>query len=194
MLGWSQMGIAFSLAWAAYMLSVSLPYWPINPSLAIEPWFNYQLDIVRCLWVVLPGAILWGASFPLALASIAEDGQDPGRLVGGVYAANTVGAILGSLGTGLVMVVWFDSQFTQKMLIVVSTVSALIMLAPVVAGETRNNRLQWVGTVVLVVATFIGGLMARGVAPVSDLLIAYGRYSATWIGLSDIIYTGEDRD
>ena len=65
---------------------------------------------------MLPGALFWGASFPLALASVAEDGQDPGRLVGGVYAANTVGAILGSLGTGLIMVVLFDSEFTQKML------------------------------------------------------------------------------
>ena len=50
------------------------------------------------MWVVLPGAILWGASFPLALAALASRGQDPARLVGGVYAANTVGAIVGSLG------------------------------------------------------------------------------------------------
>ncbi len=67
-------------------------------SLDRSPWFNFQLDLVRCFWVVLPGAILWGASFPLALASVAEPGQDPARLVGGVYAANTVGAIVGSLG------------------------------------------------------------------------------------------------
>ena len=31
----------------------------------------------------------------LALASLARKGQDPARLVGGVYAANTVGAIAG---------------------------------------------------------------------------------------------------
>ena len=49
----------------------SLPYWPINPSISTDPWFNFQLDLVRCLWAVLPGAILWGASFPLALASVA---------------------------------------------------------------------------------------------------------------------------
>ena len=30
---------------------------------------RFQLDLVRCFWVVLPGAILWGASFPLALAA-----------------------------------------------------------------------------------------------------------------------------
>ena len=33
------------------------------------PWFTLQLDLVRCMWVMLPGAMLWGASFPLALAA-----------------------------------------------------------------------------------------------------------------------------
>ena len=37
------------------------------------PWFTLQLDLVRCFWVVLPGAMLWGASFPLALAAVAID-------------------------------------------------------------------------------------------------------------------------
>src|SRR5262245_15563874 len=109
-LGWCQMLICGALGWAAYMLTDSLPYWPINPSISNNPFFNFQLDMVRCLWVVLPGAILWGASFPLALAAVAAPGQDPGRLVGGVYAANTVGAIVGSLGTGLVLVVWTGTQ------------------------------------------------------------------------------------
>ena len=66
--------------------------------------------MVRCAWVVLPGAILWGASFPLALAAVAGRGQDPARLVGGVYAANTVGAIFGSVVTGLMLVVWIGTQ------------------------------------------------------------------------------------
>jgi spermidine synthase len=191
LLGWCQMLLAFALAWAAYMLSNSLPFWPINPALATEPVFNFQLDIVRCMWVVLPGAILWGASFPLALAAVAEGGQDPGRLVGGVYAANTVGAIVGSVATALLFVTWIGTQEAQMMLIVVSAIGALMMLAPVVAGETGQSRLQWVGTVVLVSATFAAGLAARGVPPVSDLLVAYGRYAVTWIGLSDIIYVGE---
>ena len=64
--------------WAAYVLTESLPYWPINPSIATTPWFTFQLDLVRCLWVVLPGAILWGASFPLALAAVATTEQDRG--------------------------------------------------------------------------------------------------------------------
>ena len=73
-----QMLLCGAIAWAAYMLTQSLPYWPINPSISTSPWFNFQLDLVRCLWAMLPAAILWGASFPLALASVADGGQDPG--------------------------------------------------------------------------------------------------------------------
>src|SRR3954463_11643206 len=95
--GWCQMLLCAAFAWTAFMLTQSLPFWPVNPAISTDPWFNFQLDFVRCLWAVLPGAILWGASFPLALAAVAFPGQDPARLVGGVYAANTVGAIVGSL-------------------------------------------------------------------------------------------------
>src|SRR6266511_3927953 len=87
-LGGCQILLAAAIAWTAYRLAKSLPYWPINPSLSRRPWFNFQLDLARCCWAVLPPTILWGASFPLALAAVAKRGQDSGRWVGGVYAAN----------------------------------------------------------------------------------------------------------
>lgn len=113
-LGWCQMLLCGAIAWAAYLVAVWLPYVP-NAAIA-DPWARFQLDMLRCLAVVLPGAILWGASFPLALATVASPGQDPGRLVGGVYAANTVGAIAGSLGASLIMVGHLGSQHTQQVL------------------------------------------------------------------------------
>ncbi|HUF47931.1 MAG TPA: fused MFS/spermidine synthase [Vicinamibacterales bacterium] len=190
-LGWVQMALAGALFWAAYMLTESLPFWPINPSISSDPWFNFQLDMVRALWVVLPGAILWGLSFPLALAAVAAPGQDPGRLVGGVYAANTVGAIVGALGTGLVLVQTVGSQSAQMALIVISALTALMLLAPSVAGESRSKRAPWAGMIMLLAATAAAGLMVRNVPPVPGLLVAYGRYAATWVGLSNIIYVGE---
>src|SRR5438128_4862874 len=113
------------------MLMQSLPNWPIDPSLTGDPWVNMQLDLVRSLWAVLPAAILWGASFPLALASLASRGQDPARLVGGVYAANTVGAIVGSLGASLLLVAWLGSQQSQQLLIIISATAGVFALMPV---------------------------------------------------------------
>lgn len=192
--GWFQMAICLAIAWAAVMLSDSLPYWPINPSITQSSiWYNYQLDIVRCLWVVLPGAILWGASFPLALASVAKPGQDMGRLVGGVYAANTVGAIIGSIGASLIITQWIGSQAGQQLLIVLSAISGLMILAPIAAGETATagGRMRRTMVGALVIAMIAAGLLVRRVPEVPGLLAAYGRYAATWVGLTDIIYVGE---
>src|SRR5262245_41731869 len=127
-LGWCQLGVCAAMAWAAFQLTESLPYWPINPSMVTTPWFTLQLDLVRCFWVVLPGAILWGASFPLALAGVATTDQDAARLSGGVYAANTVGANVGSLVASFVLVPWIGSSHAQQVLIIVSALSALLML------------------------------------------------------------------
>jgi len=186
--GWCQMALCVAIAWAAVMLSDSLPFWPINPSISTNIWYNFQLDMVRCLWVVLPGAILWGASFPLALAAVARPGQDPGRLVGGVYAANTVGAIVGSLGASLVITQFIGSQAGQQALIVISALAGLMMLAPLASTQVGW---RWGVVTALVASTGLAGWLVNRVPEVPGLLVAYGRYAATWVGLTDIIYVDE---
>ena len=186
-LGWCQVLLCAALAWAAYQLTESLPYWPINPSIATTPWLTLQLDLVRCFWVVLPGAILWGASFPLALAAAATSEHDAARLAGSVYAANTLGAIVGSLVTSLVLVPWIGSSRTEQVFIIVSALSALVMLKPSFATMKWNLA----GTVALAGAMVTAGLLARSVHDLPGLLVAYGRYAATRIGQANVIYVGE---
>jgi spermidine synthase len=187
-LGWAQLGLCASIAWAAYATTESMPYWPINPSISTSPSFTFQLDLLRAIWVMLPGAMLWGASFPLALAGIAAPGQDSARLVGSVYAANTVGAIVGALITALGLVGTVGSQLTQQVLIGVSAMSGLLMLMPP-AGEKRP--LVSSTPVVVVGIALVAGLLARSVPPLPGLLVAYGRYAATWVGMNEIVYVGE---
>jgi len=103
-LGLCQFLAAAGVGWTAYMLADSIPYWPVNPILSSSPWFTFQVDLVRSLWAVLPATLMWGASFPLALAALAAPGEDPGRLAGETYAANTVGAILGALAFSIVII------------------------------------------------------------------------------------------
>jgi len=181
-LAWCQIGVCVAMAWTFWVLTQSFPYWPINPSIAPNPWFQFQLDLVRCLFAVLPGAVLWGASFPLALAALArsERERDPARLVGGVYAANTLGAILGSLTAALLLIVWIGSQHSQQLLIVVAGVSGLLLLT--------EARASLVG---VAAAAAIAALFAATVPTIPGLLVAYGRFSATQIGQSEVIYMGE---
>jgi spermidine synthase/MFS family permease len=134
-LGYCQLLLGAAIAWTAYALAGCLPYWPINPEICLSPWYLFELDLARCLWAVLPGAVLWGASFPLALAAAAGGGKDPGRLVGGVYAANTVGAIVGSVAFSLVLIPLLGTQWSQRVLLIVSAISAMVALAPRAAGR-----------------------------------------------------------
>ena len=129
-LGVCQMLLMAAVAWTAYMIACSLPYWPVLPMLSRSPWFNFQIDLVRCIWAILPATILWGASFPLALASVASRGQDMGFLVGKVYAANTLGAIIGAIATSIFLTGWLGTQGSQQVLIGASAVAALLAFAP----------------------------------------------------------------
>ncbi len=191
-LGWVQMLLCGAIAWAAYTLALSLPFWPIDPSISLSPWYNFPLDLARAFWVVLPASILWGASFPLALASVASKDQDPGRLVGGVYAANTVGAIVGAIGGSLLMVTFLGTQHSQQALIILSGLAALLVLEPLQASDAAPNRAGWASMLPIVAGAVVAALLARNVPPIPKLLVAYGRYAATRANQDiDVIYMGE---
>jgi spermidine synthase len=191
-LGICQFLLTGAIAWAAYSMTRLLPYWPINPQLASSPSPTFQIDLVRCLWTVLPAACLWGASFPLALAAVGRDEKDPGRLVGTVYAANTIGGIAGALFGSLLIIAWLGTQWAQRILIGVAGISALVafmaMLAePVVKGAPRRKGFQWG------LATGIVTVLCMMTVPqVPPLLVGYGRWFASRLANeNDFIYVGE---
>lgn len=204
-LGFCQMLLATAMAWAAYMLTQSLPYWPINPSLSRSPWLSFQLDLVRCLWAILPSTILWGASFPLALAAVASPGEDPGRLVGKVYAANTVGAIIGATCSSMLLISWVGTQQSQRLLIGLSSLAAVVIFAPFVwpfrstTSEPDDNERDdtsspidsSTGSVLLLASIAVAALLASSVPKVPWGLVAYGRNLPTKHGDGDILFLGE---
>src|SRR5207248_3717694 len=135
LLGWVQFFLSLAIAWGAFMIARELPWWPLDERLASSPWLVFQIDLARALFAVLPGAVLWGASFPLALAAAGEGEKagknaDAGRTVGRVYAANTLGAIVGSLITGLVLIPWIGTKGAQQVFIVVSAASGVVAMLP----------------------------------------------------------------
>jgi spermidine synthase len=183
-LGWSQLLLAMAVAWTALQLSSSLPFWPINPLLSTSPMYTFQIDMVRCAWALLPATLLWGASFPLALAAAASEGQhDPGKLVGGIYAANTAGAIVGALSFSLILVPVIGTANCEKVLIAGASLSALLVWAQ----RARLSRLVLSTAASVAVAV----LLVITVQPVPGMLIAYGRRIMTSMGRSEILETGE---
>lgn len=214
MLGVTQLLVAAAIAWAAWQLSRSVPYWPIQPALAQSPWHTFQLDLVRCLWVMLPAALAWGASFPLALAAAmpvassasppgnrtAQTPTDPRHVVGKVYAANTLGAIVGALGLSIPGIMLLGTQHAQQMLIVVSLVGAALALVPCLAvRESVPASPLPAGRAVVRALALAGGLAAGGllawaVPPTPGELIAYGRYLPRDLGSGLVTYWGEGQN
>jgi len=190
--GWCQLFLCAAMAWAAHAACTSLNYWAVNPSAAHSLILTFQHDVVRAMRAVLPAAILWGASFPLALAAVLKPGQDSGRLVGSVYAANTLGAIFGASITSLVLIGNVGSKTTQQILIAVSALSALLMLLqPVVLGNEVGRARRLLGTAVLGAGMIVSGFLVWTVPALPGILVAHGRNAASWEGLREVIYVGE---
>jgi spermidine synthase len=185
-LGYCQLLLAAAVAWTAYMLAEALPFWPINPALSWGPWYTFQLDLLRAILALLPGPLLWGASFPLALAAVASPENDPGRLVGRVYAANTSGAILGALAFSMFLIPEMGTRDSQRVLLLLSALSALVVLVPVIWA--RRKLTAWI---LLMVAVTLACFLAVRVVPVPPDLIAYGRNIMISAPRSQAYYVGE---
>src|SRR5919108_490719 len=96
-----------------------------------------------------------------ALTAIADRQRDPARLVGGVYAANTVGAIVGAVVTSLFLVGTFGSQFAQRTLISLALLSGLLMIVP--SGTEIAGRARTRGWIAAVAAAVLATVVARAV-------------------------------
>jgi spermidine synthase len=187
-LGVCQLLLAAAIGWTAYTLADALPNWPIDPLLARSAVFNFQVDIMRCMWAVFPAACLWGASFPFALAAAAERSQDSGTLAGRVYAVNTVGGVVGALAFSIILIPWIGTQNCQRLLIALATMSALIVFAPIARSLGKRGAAATVLSVVAVV------WMIATVAPVPWLAVAYGRRMILQTDPGRALYVGEGRN
>ena len=181
-----QILLILSIAWTSYALAYSLPYWPVDPWLSLSPLFNFQLDLVRCVWAILPATLLWGASFPLALAAAAKPGEDPAKLSGEVYAANTAGSIAGALAFSLFLIPDIGTRSSQQVLILVSGAGAVA--ASISAMGIRNIRNAAIAIVLGAVVFSMGMIF-----PVSDVpwqVVAYGRRIAPTMRAADLYPEG----
>ncbi len=183
---WCQVGAALSAAWAAWMMAKSLPYWPIDPSLSLSPWFGFQLDIARVMWAVFPAALCWGTSFPLALAS-ASRVQDPAKLVASVYAANTLGAIFGALLFTWIAIPKFGILQAQRCLVTAPLIGAILLLV-FSRKSAREFGMQQMGIIIGAIVSL--ALVAWLPSPPLGLA-AYGRYLVTWKDEPNYLYNAD---
>jgi spermidine synthase len=202
-LGWCQLSLAAAIPFCAYMICLELPYWQLNPEFRSNLGQRYLHDLVRGILAMLPATCLWGASFPLALAAAAEDGQEPGHLVGGLYAANTAGAILGALLFSMVMIPGVGTQGAQQILTLVAGATASLMLWPrfsstpgarPASSTIASAGGRWGGRHAVVAALSVVAFVALMVWMVPAIranVIAYGRDVALYPSTESYLFVGE---
>jgi spermidine synthase len=186
-LGWCQILLAIGMFWTAWAIIYRLPFWNDDVLLTRDAWRMYGLDLKRCLFAILPPTLFWGASFPLACAAVAGRGREPGRVAGGIYAANTLGGIVGALGVSLILIPWIGSQDTERLLLALAAASGVVALAPLMRRSAG-------GMFGLVACLAAAALLTWDIDPIPGDLIAYGRQMQRNSGLSEILYTKEGRN
>jgi spermidine synthase len=92
-----------------------------------------RLMAVLSILTVLPAALLMGATFPVAARLWAAGSGSLGQRLGGVYAANVAGAIIGSLAGGFLLVPVFGAHHSLMLLAAANVVLGAMLLG--VAGR-----------------------------------------------------------
>jgi len=147
--------VAFTYAMGDRLAILALAFVPLSAAGfagAIAGW-----TIVASI-VVLPVAMAAGFQFPLLIALFGEGREGVGRDVGLAYAANTAGAILGSLAGGFGVLPWLTAPGAWRLVAIVLIVLGLA--AALVA--VRRERGRFVGLHIALAAAAVALLMATG--------------------------------
>ena len=137
---------------------------------ALLPWISYELGSLQvqrlgtfglhlqmliAILAVLGPSVCSGASLPLIIGIVETRAAHSARAVGNVYAANTLGAILGSLLTGFVVLPSAGSE--AAVLVAVTALGASISLGALfLLDGPRPFRLALVAVGVVVVGLYDG--------------------------------------
>ena len=142
---YGESALALGLVGTALALGVTLPLWDQLPRLFaalgnIVKTFGGR-EVVRALAALLILCVpttLMGLTFPLLLQRVAQ-AREPSRWVGKLTAINTIGAVIGALGTGYVLLPLVGSQRSLELVVVLFALSACG--AATLLGPASRRRL-----------------------------------------------------
>ena len=109
-------------------------------------------QFVVCSLLMIVATLFTGATFPIASQMASSRLTVLGRTVGNIYSINTVGAILGSLVAGFVLLPLLGTERTLLAGLFLNAALALLLLSEGAAGK-RMEVPNWAAVVLLAVAT-----------------------------------------
>jgi len=172
-LAWLAAGLAGAgvTAWMTNHLFRFMPYWYVD-LFGLIGGNEVMLFVVHgalAMLVMVPTTLCIGSLFPFALHLLADSAPRVGRDVSTLYVVNTLGAVVGALLAGFVLVPLHGIQNALAWAIALDLILAVVVLQRYVAPP-RPRRLAQAGVLVLLAAS----LWIR--PPWDPLLMSAGMY------------------
>lgn len=112
-------------------------------ALSLEPGSGFLSVLLRLLLamaVLLPPTILMGGTLPVLSRIFSSQGDDPSRPVGGLYAINTFGAVMGTFLAGFVLLPGLGARRATLATAAANILLGLAALAMSAAMKARKTR------------------------------------------------------
>jgi len=129
----------------------------VSEAFAAGSYFSFILTLVFSTFqlLIIP-TLLMGASFPLAVHLFVKDKDNLGKDTGRLYAANTIGTILGSFGAGFLLLPVLGAQ---RGLLAMATLNLGIGLFILFKDKIPRSIPRKILIVILSSAVFFGGYL-----------------------------------
>ena len=181
-LAWTQLLLIPALYVAGLVLGRYLPF--ASPPSMTPVAALHGLHVVRAAVVILPSAVLWGMSFPLAIAAASSSGGDTGRSSAYVYAANTIGAIAAALAVSFWIIPTYGSSWAQRVLALAAGISAAVVFGAMQRAWGRSELRASEAAFRPALALGVGLLAAALLPSFPPVFLAHGRY-VWWVNPND---------
>jgi len=162
---------AGTCAWLTNHLFRFMPYWYVD-LFGLVGGGELMLLVIHgllAMLVMVPTTLCIGAMFPLAVQLVAGSADRVGGDVSRLYVVNTLGAVLGAVLAGFLMVPLLGIQTTLSVAIVLNLGLAVVVLSHYVVVPRRQRLLQF-----LILGLGVGSLWLR--PPWDPLLMSAGMY------------------
>ncbi|MFT4703890.1 MAG: spermidine synthase, partial [Bradymonadia bacterium] len=138
------------LACSVLLLTLQLPFyerlafWQFKVAQALErraeiyPLYLASQCVMAFAWM-LPATIATGAALPVAVLAFTRRVEETGASVGRLFAANTVGTVIGPLVASFLLLPWLGIQGAIQLSIFVLALAAVTVAWGVLPGESSAN-------------------------------------------------------
>jgi spermidine synthase len=133
--GVAQLGTGVS-AWLAFRASDLLPGWANSLGVSVNALAPGALLAIAML---LPLTLCIGSTFPFAVRLLARDASDASAASARVYAWNTLGSIVGAIGTGYFLLPWLGFIGTLVVAVLANLTLAIVTASFAQRGEAERS-------------------------------------------------------